>query len=192
VLFTQVSRLAELKGHRFVLEAARRVRDRRAHFCFVGDGPWGAKIRRAVRAHEHGDRFRLTGLLPPRQIPAVMHASDALLHCSLREGLARALPQAMLAARPAVSFDVDGAAEVVDETTGVLLEAADVAGLAAAIDRLAGDAALRTRLGEAGRRRCRERFSAERMVEEIFRVYRGLLEGRGLPPDGPAGENVRP
>jgi len=49
-----------------------------------------------------------------------------LVHCSLREGLARTLPQAMLCGRPAISFDVDGAREVVNENTGRLIEPKNV------------------------------------------------------------------
>ena len=120
------------------------------------------------------DRFHLTGLLPPEDIPAVMHASDVVVHCSLREGLARALPQAMLAGRPVVSFDVDGAADVVDESIGILLPPKDAKALAAAIDTLVGSSELRRRLGAAGREKCREIFPHHRMVEQIEKLYRSL------------------
>ena len=85
------------------------------------------------------------------------------------------MPQAMLAARPVVSFDVDGAREVVNSQTGFLLAPEDVAGLERAISALADDPALREALGQAGRRLCRERFDHNRMVAEIGRVYEKLL-----------------
>ena len=69
---------------------------------------------------------------------------DIVVHASLREGLARALPQALIAGKPVVSFDVDGAREVVlDGQTGFLVPPEDVAGLASAIGRLVGDPGLR-------------------------------------------------
>ena len=89
-----------------------------------------------------------------------MHATDMLVHCSLREGLARTLPQAMLSGRPVISFDIDGAREVVDSETGILLQPKDVNGLKLAIETLAGAPELRARLGSVGRQRCREQWSA--------------------------------
>jgi len=174
ILVMQVSRLFELKGHEYIIEAASRIGDPRVHFCFVGGGSWRGRIEADIARRGLAGRFRLTGLLPPERIPAVMHAADIVVHCSLREGLARTLPQAMLAGRPAISFDVDGAREVVDETTGVLLPPGDVDGLVAGIERLAADADLRARLGAAGRKKCREMFSHNHMIDRIEQVYRSL------------------
>ena len=171
VLVTQVSRLAELKGHEYILAAAEQIADRRVHFCFVGDGALRGWIESEIANRGLGERVHLTGLLGPHRIPAVMHATDILVHCSLREGLARALPQAMLAGRPVVSFDVDGAREIVDSQTGVLLKVGDVAGLKLAIETLADRRDLRDRLGSAGREKCRTMFDHNRMVERIEQVY---------------------
>jgi len=177
VLVTQVSRLAELKGHEYILSAAGRIGDPHVHFCFVGDGRLRGRIEQDVRGAGLAGRVHLTGLMPPEQIPAVLHASDIVVHCSLREGLARALPQAMLAGRPVVSFDVDGAAEVVSADTGVLLEPTDVAGLKIAIETLSRAADLRAKLGAAGRDRARRMFDHESMVERIEGVYRRIGAG---------------
>jgi len=171
ILVTQVSRLAELKGHEYIMDAASRIADERVHFCFVGDGRLRGDIEARIGRLGLGERFHLTGLLPPEQIPAVMHASDIVVHCSLREGLARAIPQAMLAGRPVVSFDVGGAREVVDSQTGILLPAKDTVGLQLAIETLASSEDLRTRLGAAGRRRCLRRFDHKLMVDRIEKLY---------------------
>lgn len=185
VLVTQVSRLAELKGHEFIIEAARRVRDKRVIFCFVGDGHWRGRIEKQIAKAGLTKRFRLTGLLPPEQIPAVMHATDILVHCSLREGLARALPQAMLAGTAVISFDIDGAREVVDYETGILLPAKDTPGLVESIKLLVGQAELRKTLGLAGRERCRVRFDWRTMVNEIEQVYRRVMGMKTLLQDEP-------
>jgi len=143
----------------------------------VGQSPL-CRRRAGGRGPERCDylrRFHLPGLLPPEQMPAVMHAADILVHCSLREGLARTLPQAMLAGKPVVSFDVDGAREVVNSQTGILLTPMDSAGLKATIERLASSPELRARLGAHGRDRCREMFDHRRMVEQIEALYERLL-----------------
>ena len=183
ILVTQVSRLAELKGHEYILAAAERITDKRVHFCFVGDGTQRRRFETRIARSPLADRFHLTGLLPPAQIPAVMHATDVLVHCSLREGLPRAVPQAMLARRPVVGFDVDGAREVIDADTGILLPAKDVAGLQLAIETLARSPELRARLGAAGRQRCRQMFDHNLMVDKIEELYLGLLQ----PAAGRAG-----
>lgn len=176
LLVTQVSRIAELKGHDFILSAAGRIDNPRVHFCFVGDGRRRRQVERRIRRAGLQRRVHLTGLLRPREMPLVMHASDIVVHCSLREGLARALPQAMLAGKPVVSFDVDGAREVVDAYTGLLLEPGDVGGLITAIRTLAAAPDLRERLGQEGRKRTVERFDHRLMVERIEALYERLFK----------------
>jgi glycosyltransferase involved in cell wall biosynthesis len=178
VLVTQVARLAELKGHEFILQAAAGLSDENIHFCFVGDGHLRESIEMQIHQMGLADRIHLTGLLRPEQIPLVLHASDIVVHCSLREGLARALPQAMLAAKPVVSFDIDGAAEVVNEQTGILLRSGDVDGLRQAMRQLAASAELRDKLGQAGRSLAVGRFDHNVMVERIEEVYGKVIGHR--------------
>jgi len=119
-------------------------------------------------------RFRFTGLMPPDQIPLAIQSSEILVHCSLREGLARTLPQAMLCARPAISFDVDGAREVVNENTGRLIEPKNVPQLIEACAELIQDRALRERLGCTARESVKTKFAPDTMVDIIEAVYREL------------------
>ncbi|MGH7138517.1 MAG: glycosyltransferase, partial [Pirellulales bacterium] len=101
---------------------------------------------------------------------------DIVVHASLREGLARVLPQGLIAGKPVVSYDIDGAREVViSDQTGYLLPPRDVDGLAKAIDELAADAALRDRLGAEGRRRFAEVFRHEHMTQRTRVLYEQLL-----------------
>jgi glycosyltransferase involved in cell wall biosynthesis len=174
LLITQVARLAKRKGHEFLLAAAERLQDKPIVFAFVGDGRKRGAIERDI-ARRGLSNVRLTGLLPPEQMPAVMQASDIVVHCSLREGLARALPQAMLAGKPVISFDQDGAREVVTDETGILVECGDVAGLTAAIGQLVDNPNQRAAMGAAGRERCSQRFDHNHMVDQIEACYRELL-----------------
>lgn len=179
VVITQVSRLAELKGHEFLIQAAQQIPDERVCFCLVGDGRLRGRIESQIAEMGLAKRFRLTGLVAPDRIPALLHASDILVHCSLREGLARALPQAMLAGLPVVSFDVDGAREVVDSDTGILLTPKDTPGLALALETLADCPPLRKKLGAAGQTKCREMFDHNRMVDQIEELYHRLRNDAG-------------
>src|SRR6185436_17973532 len=110
------------------------------------------------------------------RIPEMISAMDIVVHTSLREGLARVLPQALAMGKPCVSFDIDGAPEVViPGETGYLVKPGDDRELANAISALLDDPQLRSRMGEAGRHRVDPAFRAETMVEQIASVYKMLL-----------------
>ena len=134
------------------------------------------ELARQIAAAGLTGHFQFTGLVPPEQIPPLIAAMDIVVHASLREGLARALPQALIAGKPVVSFDVDGAREVVlDGQTGFLVPPQDVGGLAAAMGRLLVDPALRVRLGAEGRRRFTDVFRHEHMTSQLRSLYQRLL-----------------
>lgn len=178
VVLVTVARLFMLKGHDYIIESAKELSKQFANcvWLFVGDGNLSEHYKQQVRELGLADRIKFTGLLPPREIPLAIQSSDMLVHCSLREGLARTLPQAMLCGRPAISFDVDGAREVVNENTGRLIEPKNVAQLIAACAELIEDESLRKKLGEQGREFVKEKFAPDTMVDTIEEVYRKLLE----------------
>ena len=151
----------------------------RVRFVFIGDGILRDRI--LAEAERLGVRHALllTGLVPPGRIPELLGALDAVVHPSLREGLARVLPQALIVGRPAISYDVDGAREVVRPETGILLAPRDVAGLAAAILRLAADPELRAAMGREGRRRFADRFRHETMTDQLRSLYLRVLGSTG-------------
>jgi glycosyltransferase involved in cell wall biosynthesis len=82
----------------------------------------------------------------------------------------------MLCGKPAISFDVDGAREVVNERTGRLIEPKNIGQLVEACAELIENENLRRQLGEYGREFVKEKFSPERMVDTIEAVYRKLLK----------------
>ena len=186
VVVGKIARLFHLKGHEYLIAAAERVvaRDPRVRFLLVGDGILRGQLAADIARRGLSDKFHFAGLVPPTEIPAYLSAMDMLAHTSLREGLARTLPQALLAGKPAISYDIDGAREVVQTgETGYLLPPESIEPLADAILELAADPAMRQRLGSAGRARCRERFDHRHMTREIRRVYERVLgQGRGASP----------
>jgi glycosyltransferase involved in cell wall biosynthesis len=180
VVIVTVARLFMLKGHEYIIESAKELSKRFANcvWLFVGDGNLSEYYKQQARELGLADKIKFTGLLPPSKIPLAIQSSDMLVHCSLREGLARTLPQAMLCGRPAISFDVDGAREVVNENTGRLIEPKNVEQLINACAELIEDESLRKRLGEQGRASVKEKFAPDTMVDTIESVYRKLLRQR--------------
>jgi glycosyltransferase involved in cell wall biosynthesis len=78
-----------------------------------------------------------------------------------------------------VANRVGGVPDVVrDGLDGFLVEPGDVEAAADRLATLAGDAELRRRLGESGRARVRERYSVGRLVDDVDRLYRALLDSK--------------
>ncbi len=181
ILFGKIARLFHLKGHEFVIDAAKRVVERipNAKFLFVGDGILKEELERRIESLGLMNRFLFTGLVPPREIPKLISAMDVLVHASLREGLARALPQGLIAGKPVISFDVDGAREVVlDGSTGCLIPPCDVGKLAEGMIELGESSEKRQRYGAEGRARFTDQFRHQQMTKEIRALYERVLGGR--------------
>jgi glycosyltransferase involved in cell wall biosynthesis len=178
IVVGKIARLFKLKGHGDVIRAARSIIDanRNVRFLFVGDGVARDALKRQIVEAGLNDYFQFTGLVPPERIPELIAATDMVVHASLREGLARVLPQALISGKPVVSYDIDGAREVViPDQTGFLIPPLDVDGLAFAMKSLAADPALRERFGLEGRRRFSDVFRHEHQAEQLHRLYLEVL-----------------
>jgi glycosyltransferase involved in cell wall biosynthesis len=177
----KVARLFPQKGHDHFMEAARLIAagEPRARFLLVGDGVLRQELE--AKAAEYGlrDRFHFAGLVRPEAVPALIQAMDVAVHTSIREGLARVIPQALAVGKPVVGFALDGTPEVVkDGLTGYLARPLDAAHVADRVLALLGDAPGRARMGEAGRLLAAENFPVEVMVERINQVYADLVRER--------------
>jgi glycosyltransferase involved in cell wall biosynthesis len=182
VVVGKVARLFHLKGHEYVIEAARLAVQQNPHlrFLFVGDGLLRGQLETQIARAGLADRFVFTGLVPTGKVPELIAAMDIVVHASLREGLARVLPQALIAGKPIVSYDVDGAREVaLPGETGYLLPPKSTTEMAAAIAELARDPALRERYGQTGRTRFTDRFRHQNMTRQLREIYAEVIRERG-------------
>jgi L-malate glycosyltransferase len=180
VVGVHVANLRAIKAHDVALRALVRLRDDNLRFTLllVGDGPDRPALEDLARALDVGpDRVRFLG--SHADVPDLLvslGAADLFVLSSRMEGLPLAVLEAMAQSLPVVTTRVGGVPEVVDdERTGLLVPSDDSAALAAAIGRLARDAARRARLGAAGRARALTRFSFPHMVDEYECLYRRLL-----------------
>ena len=178
VVVGTVARLFRNKGYEQIIAAMGQMVAQlgdRLRFVWVGDGRDRVRYERWLKRLGLRDRVHLAGLVAPEQIPRLIGGFDVLLHASQWEGLAKALPQALLMEVPVVSFDNDGAPEVViPGVTGELVPFNDLPGLADAVVRLARDPQLRRQMGQEGRRRYLTQFDQQRMVEQLDQLYQKL------------------
>ena len=179
----KVARLVPLKGHADLLEAFACLAPRvpRARLLLVGDGVLRSQLEQHARKLGILDRVVFAGLVQPSQVPVLVGIMDCLAHLSFREALSRALPQALAAGKPVVSYDFDGANELCQNgDTGFLISSGDFHGVAAALEQLAGNPSLCQRLGKTGRDFVAANFRVDKMVQDQLAVYKRLALERGL------------
>jgi len=170
----KIARLAPLKGHEDLLAAFQKLLPQfpRARLLLVGDGRLRTQLEARARTLGLADKVVFTGLVPPGEVPRYVGIMDCLAHLSAREALSRALPQALAAGKPVVSYDFDGADEIcLDGETGFLVRTGDTATVTQRLLQLANDAPLRERLGRRGQQFVRENFAVEQMVDNLYNLY---------------------
>ncbi len=119
---------------------------------------------------------RAVGTVPPDDVAGWLRAADVYVHPSRADTFPSGVLEALACGTPVVASRVGGIPEQVRDETGVLVEPADPAALAAAIESLLGDRALRERMGAAGTADARERFSLERQIDAYVELYSSPAE----------------
>ena len=148
---------------------------RPATLIMAGAGPGVAAARERIAALGMESRVQTPGVMPARQ--ALARGRCAVVP-SLAESLPYVILEAASATLPVIATDVGGVSEIFGPTAGSLLPAADTARLAAAMQSFLDDpqaafAEMRVRLGFI-----RDRFSVERMADQIEALYRDVLSKR--------------
>ncbi len=177
LLVGTVAQLIPRKGHRHLLAALPAVlaRHPRLQVLIFGRGPLEAELRQAISDQGLAEHVRLLGFRD--DLPAVLGCLDLLVHPADMEGLGVSLLQASAARVPIIATRAGGMPEAVrDGQNGRLIAPGDVAGLAAAMNRLLDDAPLRQTMGQAGRQLVLDEFSIDAMCEGNLAVYRRLLD----------------
>jgi glycosyltransferase involved in cell wall biosynthesis len=168
-----VGRLEREKGLDILVEAMAQLRGE-ARLLIGGDGQQREALAAQVRSLNVTDIVRLTGFVP--DVATFLGQIGLFVLASRTEGLGIVLVEAMAAARPVVATRVGGIPEVVvDGETGLLVEPENPGALAGAIRRLLADPDLAARMGQAGRERARQVFSAGRMAELTAALYEELV-----------------
>ena len=175
VRICSVARFAEPKDHATLLVALAALRERSWSLELIGDGPLEARMRRLSDRLGIAERVTLRGYQPEPE--AALAASELFVLSTRSEALPRSVLEAMRAGLPVVATDVGGVSEAVRHgVTGLLAPPEDALALAAAIDTLLTDSALRDRLGAAGRHAYELGFRLERTIDETMAVYRAIMD----------------
>ena len=167
------------KGHEWVIRALAELGTEfpNCKLLIAGEGKYREELAALAKQLKCEDRLIFAGFV--RGIAAVYEAIDIFVFPSLFEGLGTSLLSAMSYGVPSITFFGCALGEIVEDgASGMQVEAKNAGAIAEAVKRILRDRGLAKKLGEAGRARIEEKFSAEKMVENTLAVYEELI-GRG-------------
>jgi glycosyltransferase involved in cell wall biosynthesis len=166
-----VGRISEEKGHRYMLAAAKTILDRypKTIFIIIGDGP----LRDELESEFGSQRIRFTGLRS--DTPQWYHCMDIFVLPSLTEGLPLVVLEAMASGLPVVATRVGSVPTVVKESeTGLLVEPGDANAIRMSLAELLNKPDQARKMGDEGRKRVTEHYSAEGMASDYAKIYHRL------------------
>jgi len=170
----------EVKGHRYLVEACRLLKERGLRFTchLVGEGPLRRQIEKQIANAGLNDVIRMHGGLPRTKIKKMLSSADVVVLASVptsngkREGIPVVLMEAMASGLPVVASGISGIPELVDDNvSGFLTAPRDAAALADALDKLSSNPELRMRMGRNGRTKVEREFSLRTNTENLARLF---------------------
>ena len=173
-----VGRLVEIKGHRYLIDAARLVLDNipEVTFLLVGDGHLMEGLINQASTAGIKEKVIFTGWRS--DIPSLINIFDIFALPSLNEGMGRVLVEAMAMGKPIVASNVGGILDLVkDGVNGILFPQGDAYAMAEAIIKLLMDREPARKMGEEGKRRVYPAYDLGTMIKNIEQLYKQLLEG---------------
>ena len=170
-----VGRLSVQKGIETAMRALTMM-TRNIILDVIGDGPDGSALMELANQLGLSDRIQWHGHMKHGELPQLLSRASALIAPFLDEGLGLVAAEAQLCETPPVGFASGGLVDVIeDNVTGALVAPGDIAALAAAVQGIVDDPALRERLGKAGRVTALARFSPASVAERYAQVYRDAV-----------------
>ncbi|CAN5681749.1 N/A [soil metagenome] len=179
----QAARLVGKKGLSTALRAFAKFSNEHpaASFTIAGEGHMESELKELALELKLGDRVNFSGFLRQNALQEVFESSHIFLHPSETvqgdvEGVPNAMLEAMAGGLPVVTTRHGGIPEVIkDGENGLLCEERDVAGISAALLRLAADATLYTEMSAKASASVNEQFSGPRQVAAIEAIYRETM-----------------
>ncbi|MCX8078628.1 MAG: glycosyltransferase family 4 protein [Geminocystis sp.] len=182
-VFAMVSSMHPRKGHRYFIEAAKRLVEDfpDTHFLIVGKAlneneiTYESEIKKLVKELRIEENVLFLGFR--RDVPAILNGIDCLVLPSTSEGLPLVLLEAMAAGKPVIASNVGGCAEVViDGETGILVTPRDVDSLYNAMQKIRTSPTMAKTMGNKGKQRVHQHFNLEKCVREFEKLLEQLGE----------------
>ena len=171
LILGNAGRFVEQKGHRFLLQVARNLKEKNIPFkiLLAGEGKLKEKIRWQVRREGLEGHFHFAGFM--EDIKGFMESIDLFLLTSLWEGFGYVIVEAMASRKPVVAFNISSNPEIIDDgQNGFLVPFGDTDRFTDRIIRLYENPGLREEMGQNARRFAEQHFNIDRTVNEIEKL----------------------
>ncbi|SHF32130.1 Glycosyltransferase involved in cell wall bisynthesis [Thermoanaerobacter uzonensis DSM 18761] len=170
ILLLTVAEINTNKNHKQIIDTIKILKDYSSiYYLIVGTGEEEEKLKNYVLLNNLEERIKFLGYR--RDISEILNAIDIFILTSLREGLPRAIMEAMAAGKPIIATNVRGNRDLVrDGVNGYLVPVNDIEATAKAITKLAENTTLRTKMGEEGRRIIQD-YDIKKVLREMDEIY---------------------
>jgi len=164
-IFLFVGRLHPSKGINELLEVARQCPE--LMFLFVGSG---------MRVPVHPDNCKFVGEKIPEEVRTWMNAADCLLLPTHTEAVPTSVMEAFACGIPAITTDVGGCPEIVEDgKNGLLVPVGNIKALYDAVVWMHNNMESRIEMGKRGRITVLERYDHRKLIEQMINVHRSLI-----------------
>ena len=181
-----VASLLEVKGHTYLIQACKLLRDRGVNLScqLVGEGNYRARLEKQIKQSGLDDCIKLHGACTQSHVRELLMTSDIFVLASTptrqgaREGIPVSLMEGMAVGLPVVASNISGIPELVENgISGFLTPPGDVNALAERINDLTGDASLRQKMGAAAREVILRDFNLESNAKQLIHMYQEAYTG---------------
>ncbi len=184
--FVFIGRLVDWKAVDLLLQAFQPIAAQtNATLEIIGEGVMRPALEALTATLGLRDRVTFRGWLSQPDCAASLQQASALVLPSLYECGGAVVLEAMAMGRPVIATHWGGPADYVDETCGILVDPTSrpefVAGLTAAMLRLANSPELRESMGKAGFNKVRQQFSWDSKVDRILEIYKLAIKSNQAP-----------
>ena len=180
IVIGTVKQLEKEYGLEYLIDAFALLRKRAKGYplklLIVGRGSLDNILREKVKDLGIEADTVFTGYIQPREVPFYQNMFTISVYPSLNESFGVSVVEAMACEKPVIVSNIGGLPEVVEENvTGLIVPAANAEKLAAAMETLVRDEALRNKLGKEGRQRVARLYNWENNLADMINIYEELL-----------------
>ena len=174
-----VARLEEKKGHRYLFDALKIIKDKGIDFnlTLVGGGVLENSLKEQICALGLEDRVAFTGPITQKRVRKLLGGADLFVLPCVKakngnmDGIPVVLMEAMAVGVPVISTKISGIPELIEDAqSGLLVEPRDTEGLAVAIEKVLASGDLRRQFVQQARVKVERGFDVRKNAEKIRRL----------------------
>ncbi len=173
-IVVSTSRLTPKNGLDYLIKATAPLGD--VKLIIIGDGEQRKHLESLIQDLKLKNRVFLLGTLPHKELPQYLAIADAFCRPSVNEGFGISFIESMACRIPTIGTAVGGITDIINHgENGILVPPEDAGTLSRALKRVIEDGNLAKQIAERGYQTVREKFTWEKVLQQMEGVYQGLF-----------------